>query len=171
MSLNIKNVVSVLLFFIQRTVRECTVVLEVTLHFLSSPGDLGSIRTDHIGTLSTPLLVASIICCVYKAGFLINRHAKLNYCLFVQSEKASRLSFLSGEFSARQSYKLKLTLSSLFLPTEMQRVVHRKVVSSKWHLTRETSVAGHPHGPSLLSNSDLQAANLSVADKPRLPKS
>lgn len=41
---------------------------------------------------------------LYTQGFfLINRHAKLIYCLFVQSEKASRLSFLSGEFSARQS--------------------------------------------------------------------
>lgn len=32
--------------------------------------------------------------------FLINCHAKLIYCLFVQPEKDSRLSFLSGEFSA-----------------------------------------------------------------------
>lgn len=98
----------------------------VTLHILSSPRDLDSFTTDHTGTLSIPLIDASIICCIHKTFFfffLINRHAKLIYCLFVQSEKASRLSFLSGEFSAQQRLKLNFTLSSSFFSfhTDIQR--------------------------------------------------
>lgn len=85
-------------------VRDCTVALEVTHHIPSSPGDLGSVPhyQPHWN-----LIHPSARCInnpLYTQGFfLINRHAKLIYCLFVQSEKASRLSFLSGEFSARQS--------------------------------------------------------------------
>lgn len=47
---------------------------------------------------------------------LIHRHAKLIYCLFVQSEKASGLSFLSREFSAWEASDIKLIpYSFLFL--------------------------------------------------------
>jgi len=94
------------------SVQDCA--LEVTL-----PPETRTLSptTDHTGTLSIPLLDASIIRCIHRFFFffLWNRHAKLIYCLFVQSEKASRLSFLSGEFSARQSLKLNFTRSSSFL--------------------------------------------------------
>lgn len=88
---------------------DCADAQDVALHILPP-----SLTTHYTGTLSIPLLDASIICCIHKTSFLINCRAKLIYCLFVQSEKASRLSFLSGEFSAQQRLKLNFTLSSSF---------------------------------------------------------
>lgn len=85
-------------------VRDSTVALEVTLHIPSSPGDLGSVLhyRPHWNLIHPSARCTNNRLCT-QGFFLINRHAKLIYCLFVQSEKASRLSFLSGEFSARQS--------------------------------------------------------------------
>lgn len=87
--------------------------------YSSFPSDMGSwsLFTDHAGTLSSPLLNPLKICCIYKPFFLINRHAKLIYCLFVQSEKASGLSFLSGEFSVREELEIKRTFLFSFIST------------------------------------------------------
>lgn len=103
-------------------VRDFAVDLKVTLHIPSSPGDLGFVphyrprwNLIHPSAQCTNNLLYT------QAFFLINHHAKLIYCLFVQSEKASRLSFLSGEFSAQQSLKLNFTRSSF--PTKMPKHV------------------------------------------------
>lgn len=144
-------------------VRDCTVALGVTLHILPPEIWTLSLSTDYTGTLSIPLPDASIICCIHKTFFFfINCHAKLIYCLFVQSEKASRLSFLSGEFSAQQRLKLNFTLSSsfFFFHTDIREFksrcgqVHKHTVLTKQHLTRQRplglisrSQAGSTHDP------------------------
>lgn len=51
--------------------------------------------------------INNLLCTHFLLLLLISCHAKLIYCLFVQSEKASGLSFLSREFSAREALDIK----------------------------------------------------------------